>query len=481
MTILNTRFRQAEMMLQSALGTDVADCICTVLALADEYATASSTMSITIPVARLADRIGYDRVKTLNSLRWADGCFHEAFGLSIAEAPEAYEVGDDLADLEIELSAPFSAIVRGTAIMKVDRDAAGSVDADPATQSWIELLCHAGETGAASAFLYRYADATGEKSDELRRVCAALVHTGGPPREIFLFDKSFQTDDGCASPAGALLCAALHSDASILVGDANITALASERADDEFSAEYDSFKAPQGWSELTSDGERLLALLPYYSMVTLIAIPTDVRLRSKDAARFSGAFGPFRQNRGSVIQTLKAATLGQLSDSNAEGLASIYTDPQHAYALLGTARRIVDRAIETDARQNQIDEKRNVRIRPAASPQAADAFNPVVTALALGMSSHVYTPTRYRPKASAPMFFPELFCTVPGASLLWQNAEALRESGAKILLVGPPGTGKSAAAAAIAAAMQMESAEGARQRSAILQIGRYGKGCVGGF
>ena len=289
------------------------------------------------------------------------------------------------------------------------------------------------------------------------RVCSAFLRANREPHDVFLSGPTCCDDGLWTSSAGALLCASLHSDAGIMVIGADV--IAGAHPDEDFDVDYDSPNPVQPCSALTVDGERLLALLPYYPMVTLIAIPCDARLRSRDAARFSGAFGPFRRDRASFMQALKDSTCGLLSNANAEGLTSLYAEPQHAHALLGSAKQLTSHTSKIDDPRNQTNRVGKDSLGPADPPPLMDAFNPVVLALALGMSSNVYMSNKHKPKASAPTFFPDLFCTVPDASVLWQNANALRESGAKILLVGPPGTGKSAAAAAIAAAMHMESAE----------------------
>ena len=89
---------------------------------------------------------------------------------------------------------------------------------------------------------------------------------------------------------------------------------------------------------------------------------------------------------------------------------------------------------------------------PAQDALGSEAYSAMVEAMTRGLAPHVWSPVALQPKTKSATFFRELFVCEPPADLLF--SERLRdEPGIRILLVGIPGTGKSAAASHIASSV----------------------------
>ncbi|MDR3487939.1 MAG: ATP-binding protein [Bradyrhizobium sp.] len=215
---------------------------------------------------------------------------------------------------------------------------------------------------------------------------------------------------------------------------------------------------------------KFLRLLPRLDCTTIIVIPEAIVLDPDVAALFSGAFGPYRLDRGSALAAIKScAPRDFLGDRQAQQVLEATGDPAFAREVLRGAAAIAWAASETmaasmgliasgqDVEQARIEEKAKAKDHNEGMPVEIleRLYNQAVEDLALSIRPHVARPAALR-GASNGSFDPDLFCCDPDPRFLFERADILRETGARIILAGPSGTGKSALADHLARLVKLE-------------------------
>ena len=326
------------------------------------------------------------------------------------------------------LSPHAQALASGAAGLRLVHpgDTADIVPVDEASARWIRLVVGAARQGRCAHFLYRMrcrdtgSDNYAREAEELGATFAAaaagacLVLTPRIPDQA-----SYGRGALDALTSGILPAVAADPGPRLLkvfpgpnaVGGDGEKAKADPSSDDEY--------LPPEEAEPPADpGLQLLApLLPRLVGVHVWCCPRDVRLPTSVADAVVGAFGPFARDAAAVRAGFAALLPPDVDPAGALGsLERTFGHPRAARTLV---------AFATESAGTAIGEEAGALIRRLASSLAPHL--PVVEA----------------PLATAG-YDPALINADVDLGALYARADVLRERGARFLLHGEPGTGKSA-------------------------------------
>ena len=455
--ITTKTFRAAEQMLLAA-NISSADALVTVIAAALETMSptpfpeeARKPDSIVLRLATLAERLGWDHSAALDQMRRVNSAILAELGFSIGDgeildneaSTEQPTVTSASTTVDITLSATFSAILRGTGLIPITADDRRVMTVDAGSSAVIELVSRIAVVGGA--LLYREAETADERVSELMTVAATIAAGTTFTGRVVVHDRS---DAGRlrVPPTAALLEAVLH-DANVLLTTDDLLmpqdGVHDSVADDEFN-DINS-KVTTSWRGLKPEAVSLSVFLPHVPIAVIVPISGDAVLSPGAATAFVTALGPLRRDRAAAGACLRDMAEDRLSDAVADRLVDLWDGrAERALTSLGAISRMIDDkplpgSTRNDSRKRQA----------SPDPHISEAYSAMAEVMVRGLAPHVWSPVTLQPKAKSPTFYRELFVCDPPAELLF--SEQLRdEPGVRILLVGPPGTGKSAAASHIA-------------------------------
>jgi energy-coupling factor transporter ATP-binding protein EcfA2 len=472
------RFRRFEAALLGVLEPAVAGLICEIVAATIEESSPESSVEPPgfviagqgIDLDVFAAETGRSRQEAYGFLFDAHQGTQTDLGFGLFEALSIRRVGQELArGTVVDFSTYVQSLLNGSAYIELPRTLRPELQPDAATRKGLDLLTAACASEAGLCFLWRIASVpeSGGAGLEICRLAESLKYLAG--------DKSVLTRKPETNPsrleyppALVALCANLHADCDaalvLSIPAAWLKPAASQASDDGFRGPED--ERPPSRSELDPGAAKFLRLLPRLDCTAIIVIPETIVLESDVAALFSGAFGPYRLDRGSALAAVKSQSpYHYLGDRQAEQVLAATGDPAFAGEILRGAAAIAwaasEAMAETMSKTASRQDMEQVKFEDEAGdhgekmPVLEQLYNKAVEDLASSIRPHIARPAALRGASSSP-FDPELFCCDPDPRFLFERAHILRETGARIILAGPSGTGKSALAGHLARLMKLE-------------------------
>ena len=474
-------FRRFETVLLSILEPAIAGLICEIVAAKMEGPSPESSPGNPgyvieadgIDVDVFAGQNGQSRQEASASLLDFHQKAQNTLGFGLFDALSIRRLGQEHArGAVVELSKYLKTLLEGTAHRELPRQPKPDLRPDSATRKALDMLTAAAASEAGLRFLWRLAsvpDSAGAQL-EIGRLTGALKYLAGD--KAVLLGKSETSEARTEFPLPLIaLSAILHAGREavlILPFPAHWLKEASTGAsdDDNFRGPEEERESPA--QEIDPGASIFLRLLRELDCTTIIAIPGRVMLEPEIAALFSGAFGPYRLDRASALAGIKSQSVHKLlGDRQAEKVLEAMIDPIFAGEILRGAK-----AIAEATEQTVVELRVPSAIAGVAKKQSIDGFatndhhsmpegifetlyNAAVEDLASSIRPHIARPAALLGPRTA-LFDPDLFCSDPGPQFLFDRANVLRETGARIILAGPSGTGKSALAGYLAQLMKLE-------------------------
>lgn len=399
-----------------------------------------------------------------------------ALGLPLFKPGAFRRLEDDAAcSVRIDLSSSFLAFLEGTGFVYRREPIPQDLRPDFATRKGLDLIAAATVSTASLRFLWRIASPFGSAGAklELERLTENLSRLTGD-HQVVLINPGLLTSKECHIGSAAIaLGTLLHLEqGAVLIIPVPETILTQvpltshDNEDDEYRGPGEDRHALA--YEIAPDASAFLKTLLAVDFTIVLAVPERTVLEPGVAALFSGAFGPYRLDRASVLTSLKASTPRRaLGDRQASLILRAAGDPAFAKEILRGADAIAKVNAEGLAAYAGADAAPTLAKNPADDkpprPRRARAvddpferlYNLAAEDLAISLFPHVERSKALRDEGGA-FFDPGLFCGDPDPSFLFERASMLRQAGARILLTGPTGTGKSALVAELARLMALE-------------------------
>ncbi len=355
------------------------------------------------------------------------------------------------------LSPEAEALASGSAGFRIvhANAQADAVAVDEASMRWIDLLVEAARQGRSAHFVYRMRSRDTSSHDYLREVedLSATFAAAAGECLVLMAQKRDRMSWGQGDAFDALVSGILPvaaADAGLrgvlkifpgpnAVGGDGGKAKAAPPADDEYLP-------PEEIETKAEAGLPLLApLLPQLVGVHVWCCPRDVRLPAAVAEAVVGAFGPVACDPAAVRAGFAALLPPEVDATGAVGSL------ERTYARPRAARTLVAFAAETAA---------------AAIGEQAGAL---IRRLASSLAPHL--PLVEAPPATAG-YDPALINADVDLGALYARADVLRERGARFLLHGEPGTGKSAFSMEMCRRMGLRLRE---RRGGDILVGKWGE------
>jgi energy-coupling factor transporter ATP-binding protein EcfA2 len=484
MPITPARFRRFEAAVLAVTEPEVAEMICQIIAAKMEGAPPESPPGSAgiligddgVDLDVFALQTGQSREAAYSQLFKAHMDAEAGLGFALFDAQSIRSQGRNLVrGTVIELSGYVRKLLAGNAFFEVPRQPTAGLKADTATRKWLDLVTTAAASEAGLRFLYRLSSAPESAGArfETGRVAADLKYRAGD--KPVLIGESERNMSKTEFPLSLIaLTAILHADRDailILPFPAHwLKALPNVTSDDdEFQGPAD--ERPAARQTIDPGAASFLRLLSQLDFTTILAMPGETVLEPETAALFAGALGPHHLDRASALADIKAQSpRGVLGARQAEKVLEAVSDPFHAKEILraataitnATGRKIVDFMKSSQPEKTSKAGVVTALFEKAPASKTIDMFellyNQAVEDLAASLIPNVKRTGSLRaiPAAS---FDEDLFCSDPSPKFLFERARILREKGARILLAGPSGTGKSALVAHLARLMGLETKE----------------------
>jgi energy-coupling factor transporter ATP-binding protein EcfA2 len=474
------RFRRFEAALLGVLEPAVAGLICEIVAAqtADSSPDLSSERAefvvdgYGIDLDALATNAGQTRSEAYAFLFDAHQKSQTALGFELFEPSAMRNLGLERArGTAIELSSHMRSLIEGTAHSELAHKPRPELRPDTATRKGLDILTAACASEAGLRFLWRIGSApeSGCAQLEINRLAEGLKYLAGD-KSVLTAKQELNPSRLEYPPVLVALSSILHSDCNtmlVLPLPANFLKSGSgQSSDDDFRGPED--ERPPARPELGSGADKLFRLLPKLDCTTIVVIPENTVLEPDIAALFSGAFGPYRLDRDSALAAIKLLSPRDfLGDNQAQKVLEAAGDPAFAREILRGAAAIAWATSETIAEVTRpvvrgdgareaktglhvtdLDGRMSVKVLERLYNNAAED-------LALSIRPHIARSAALRGVSNEP-FDPDLFCADPDPRFLFERAHILRETGARIILAGPSGTGKSALAGHLARLMKLD-------------------------
>ena len=474
------RFRRFEAVVLGVLEPAVAGLVCEIVAAqtADSSPDLSSERTefvvdgYGIDLDALATNAGQTRSEAYAFLFDAHQKSQTALGFELFESSAMRNLGLERArGTAIELSSHMRSLIDGTAHSELPHKPRPELRPDTATRKGLDILTAACASEAGLRFLWHIASApeSGCAQLEISRLAEDLKYLAG--------DKSVLTGKQELSPSRSeyppvlvALSAILHCDCDttlVLALPANFLKPGSgQSSDDGFRGPED--ERPPATLELDSGASKLFRLLPRLDCTTIVVIPETTVLDPDVAALFSGALGPYRLDRDSALAAIKSqAPHDFLGDKQAQKVLEATGDPAFAREILRGAAAITWATSETiaevpgplvngdGANKAKTGDLVADRGEPLPVVILERLYNTAVDDLTSSMRPHIARSAALRGMNNG-AFDPDLFCADLDPRFLFERAHILRETGARIILAGPSGTGKSALAGHLARLMKID-------------------------
>ncbi len=315
----------------------------------------------------------------------------------------------------------------GLRLIERSRDA-DLVPVDEASARWIALVVGAARLGrpAHAHFLYRMRcrdTGSGDYAREVEELAATFASAAADACMVLSLQAADRASYGRggaldALASGILPIAAADAGPRLLKVFPGPNAIGGDggKAKADPSSE-DEFVPPEEVEPSADPGLALLApLLPRLVGVHVWCCPRDVRLPKAVADAVVGAFGPFARDAAAVRAGFAALLPPEVDAASAVGsLERTYGNP-------GAARTLVAFASE------------------GAGASSGEEAGALIRRLASSLAPHL--PVIEAPSAT-PRYDPGLINADVDLGALYARADVLRERGARFLLHGEPGTGKS--------------------------------------
>jgi len=345
--------------------------------------------------------------------------------------PEAQSGQDDSC---LILSEAFSSILRGTIAPQRWKQRNFFHQPDDQSRAFIALVHEIAVSGGAS-LLYRQSETQGASR---QREITALANALSVEAADFVFVTA-RIEELTWKPLKLVRC--LLSSILYLPEDAIIL----EPFQGQFAGivqateSDDGFPAVTASSDLTLayDADKIVSLLPCLTQTVLITIPMNGILPKNVASAFAGAVGPFRSDRAAAEERISTSITGhRLSSKVSKDIYGTLGDADCAGMLLRTVRQLA----------GQNSESRNETVTTSFSDEA----NKLATHLLTSLAPHFATTQTTEHPKQAEFFDPRLLICDPDLTPYLERADRFRDLGVKILIAGPPGTGKTALASDVA-------------------------------
>jgi len=341
------------------------------------------------------------------------------------------------------LSTEFSDILTGVAAPKHWMQTDPPVGLDCSSLNFVALVQDAARAGAGPFLLRQRQEQNYRRQLELIALADALLDGCGIP--VYVATDFASSDKSGWKPVSSiiacLLAAALHlpTRGILLMPFAEQFAREPARSDDEDDLSNPSKKTAPLTFVMSPHADAVLSILPNLGQTAIVSVPFHGTLSSPHAVVFAGAGGPLRlgksQGLGSLMDGFRNT---DLSIETVERLLSLLGHADHARSLLTAARRITD-----------------------AKGEYGVAYDNLVARLAASLAPVIETssPSSFAKPKKADCFDYDLCFCEPALEPFLAKSGKLRAAGTKILLVGPPGTGKTALASQIGSAMGIDIRE----------------------
>jgi hypothetical protein len=451
MKITAETFRKLETMLMAA-GMPSADVLISIIGLAADVISpplpgeAREPDAIKLRLCGIADRLGwdYDEAPRLLSQANEETIATLGFALCVLDDDGHPPHGLQFTSTEFALSKMLTSIIYGTALVHIEADDRRAMDVDAGSAAMLALISRIAVAGGA--ILYREPETAGERITDLHSAAATIAALPALRGRVAIHDNSY-AGQSRSSATAALLSAVLHGFTVMLTTDNLFNAPTGVASDDPDEYGEEDLRTPGTWSTPTPDATRLEQLVPHIPIALLVPIRRDEVLPPKLAGVFVTAIGPMRRDRKIAATKLQNMAGGRLNEAVTNHIVDLWEGRADlAQPSLDAVGRMLDPSSEHPA-------TRDANIATSHPPMQAKtvvAYSALAEAMARGIAPHVWSPVKLQPKAQSGNFHKELFVCEPTASLLF--SETLREeANIRIMLLGAPGTGKSAAASYIAA------------------------------
>jgi energy-coupling factor transporter ATP-binding protein EcfA2 len=481
--ISHNRFRLFESALLDLLGADATAVVCDIVAAHIEGVSSEAPAGAVgilingegIDLDVFAAQNGEGREEAYTRLVAAHRAMQAICGFDLFHGSVFRRGGHGIArGSVIELSPTFRNMLQGKGLIEQQGEQTSGVRPDATTRKGLEILSTAVAARAGLRFLWRIASAPGSASArlELDRMVASLKRLVGDVSVLTTrrpTESAVKGSDLASTALGALL----HTEprAVIILPAAYqwLTAISSALDPDD---DDEGFMGPEDERPLRRHGTEagasgLLKVLAALECTTILLIPAETTLEPEAAACFAGALGPYCFDRVSALAHIQSQSPDKiLGDRQAALILQAMDDPAFALEILRGATVLAksraggivesaDQAIWPPPTDAVIKGRFRSRRGQMPTELFSAAFNRAAEDLAASMLPHVARSAAIR-GARTTVFDPDLFCSNPDPRFLFERARILREAGARILLTGPTGTGKSALVSELARLMGLE-------------------------
>lgn len=452
--ITPSRFRIVEGLLTSLLGASAAELISMLIAgwaaengnsTLDAARIFATEEPHAIDVGRLAVASERDMPATWEWVRDAQRTTYAVLDLMLFDGVEAERPPKQGQAAQVRLSRGCLELLNANALYRLaDARPRERSLADSSTRHWLDLIGTCVRQEAGAAFLYRRSGLS--PAQEYGPLLSDLRERLGD-RRIFIASRS-RFRPPILSTAGVLLSALLHCDADDLVILPHPSGVGSEMR----QTETDEEAIGEELSHAASAGV-VLALIAAAKFSLIATIDQGEKIDRETMRAFAGAFGPYRLDLSRAAEALVASSEDQvLGSKEAYALASSVGDPENAGGILRAASALAWAACNqerTDGDLQEADEEdwhdevfESDLTKGSDRPSGTFAlhYNRLANDLAQSFIPNLSsTGPSYE---FGGLFDPELFISEPSAATLFERAAFLREAGARLILAGPPGTGK---------------------------------------